>query len=184
MNLRDAQDLASRLLLSLDPYCARVAVAGSVRRQVPEVKDIEVVAIPNDRDRMRIVDEWAPGFGARWIKTGTPVAVPWRPKADGRYWRALLDEGLKLDLFLCAPENWGTILLIRTGSAEFSEAVATHGKRIGKRFHEGRLSVLNGLAWTAIPTPEERDVFGELGLAWVPPERRLDGKALSSTSVR
>ena len=31
---------------ALAPYCARIAIAGSVRRQPPQVKDIEILARP------------------------------------------------------------------------------------------------------------------------------------------
>ena len=54
--------------------------------------------------------------------------VDWEPKPEGTYWRALVDNSIKLDLFLAAPENYGMILTIRTGSAEFSQGLMTYAK--------------------------------------------------------
>lgn len=176
MKLRDAEALASQLLLSLDRYCIRVAVGGSIRREVPECKDIELVAIP--RNRYGVLNEWAPAVGVQWIKTGTPDVVPWQPQLDGKYWRGLLREQVKLDLFLTTHGQWGLLFLIRTGSAEFSEAVVTHGKRIGRRVQGGYLRAGTTEASPIIPTPEERDVFRELGLAWVDPPARTGPEAL------
>ncbi len=194
MKLAEARRVAQELVNAMTPYCARIQIAGSIRREMPEVKDVEIVAIPKwaphpDPDllrglglaglRVNLLHEWAiRNSGIRWIKSATPEIMDWPPKPEGKYWRGLLASGIKLDLFLCEPDNWGTILLIRSGSADFSEAVATHGKRIGKRFHDGHLSVLKALGRTIIPMPEEQDVFDEMGLAWVEPRARTGRWAL------
>lgn len=104
----------------------------------------------------------------QWIKPGVPDVVPWRPKPDGKYWRGLLPSGAKLDLFLTTPEGWGIILLIRTGSAEFSQAVVTHAKRIGRPVENGRLTI----GGVPVQTREESDVFETLGLRYVEPRNR------------
>lgn len=192
MDLHSADAIVSRLLLSMDRHCERVAVAGSVRRRVPEVKDIEVVAIPRRRALFNMPDAtaqenllhgWALTSGIRWIKPGTSEIVDWPLKRDGKYWRGLLPDGIKLDLFLCTPENWGIVFLIRTGSAAFTKELVTHGQQIGKRALGGFLRRGTSEESPIIPTPEERDVFCELSLAWVAPPMRVDGRALRSLSA-
>jgi DNA polymerase/3'-5' exonuclease PolX len=37
--------------------------------------------------------------------------------------------GVRLDLFLAQPDNWGLTLLVRTGSAAFSMALLARWKR-------------------------------------------------------
>lgn len=198
MELGRARKLAERLRTEMAPFCARVEVAGSIRRGRPEVKDLELVATPNWGEQpgadlfgtpepVNLLYQWALGQKASgsdygreltWIKPGTNEIVPWQPKPDGKYWRAVLAEGIKLDLFLTAAEQFGIIYLIRTGSAEFSQAVVTHAKRIGKPCHDGALRESASIVAAAIPTPEESDVFRALGLQSVPPEKRTGPEAV------
>ena len=46
MDLTRAQRLASGLLGDLLDVCERIEVGGSIRRRVPQVKDIELVLVP------------------------------------------------------------------------------------------------------------------------------------------
>ena len=46
MNYDDANEIALRTLEELRPHCIRCEIAGSLRRLKPEVKDIEICAIP------------------------------------------------------------------------------------------------------------------------------------------
>jgi DNA polymerase/3'-5' exonuclease PolX len=188
MRLQEAQTIAERLGELMRPFCARVEIAGSVRRCCPEVKDVELVAVPRreerpvaapslfggEPERVNLLHGWATtqaeSAGVRWIKPGTQEVVDWAPKPEGRYWRALVDDAIKLDLFLAAPENYGLILLIRTGCAEFSQAVMTHAKLHTRYRVEG--GYLRDRDGGALETPEERDVFAALGLEYVVPGER------------
>lgn len=183
MKLAPAQNLAERIIQTMQPYCHRVAIAGSIRRQKPEVKDIEIVAVPKlgqakDLFGAEFENElfkWARQIEAegriQWIKPGTAEIIPWPIQEQGRYWRGWLAKaGMKLDLFLATPETWGVIYLIRTGSAEFSQRMV--GKecwRTGYRFDDGKLFDANG---QFVATPEESDVFNALGVNWIEPEAR------------
>jgi DNA polymerase/3'-5' exonuclease PolX len=207
MRLQDACALADEWVGRLRPFCDRVEVAGSVRRRRPEVKDIEIVAIPKWETRHRgglllLPEERAAepvnllweaakrlerNGAMRWIKPGTPHLVDWPLRPDGRYWRGLIlgpdyTEQIKLDLFLCDRDNWGTIFLIRTGSAEFSHAVANRARLMGRPFRNGRLT--DGGAGLRPPHPiataEEDDVFRLLRLTSIPPEERRDGRVLQA----
>lgn len=184
MKLIQAENLANRIIETMQPFCQRVAIAGSIRRQKPEVKDIEVVAVPKLGQPKDLFCEvlqnqlfvWAQQIESegriQWIKPGTPEIIPWPIQEQGRYWRGwLVKAGIKLDLFLATPETWGVIYLIRTGSAEFSQRMV--GKecwRTGYHFDDGKLFDPSG---QFVPTPEEQDVFSALGVEWLEPEDRL-----------
>jgi DNA polymerase/3'-5' exonuclease PolX len=185
MFIRDAKAIAERLVTRMEPFCRRVQIAGSIRRGRQEVKDIEIVAVPewgesslglflDGGEKINKLLQWAfddESFGdLTWIKPGTQEVIPWAPKRDGKYWRALLREGIKLDLFLTTEEQWGLIYLIRTGSAEFSQGVMTYVKhQTYYRIKDGTL--LDGEG-EVLPTPEEDEVFRLLRLDYVEPGGR------------
>jgi len=163
--LADAQRIADRVRSELLPFCDRCEIAGSIRRRKPQVRDIEIVAIPKREPA------WLPGetqvaseFVAlvkRWPKV--------KGEPDGRYTQRTLPEGIPLDLFMATPDTYGLILAIRTGSADFSHRVLAKGwVRAGYRSEGGVL--MKGDVPTFVR--EERDLFALLGIPWVEPEGR------------
>ncbi|HMS44057.1 MAG TPA: hypothetical protein PKE69_27770, partial [Pyrinomonadaceae bacterium] len=46
MKLSNAKNIPNSLIEEMSPYCAQILIAGSIRREKPEVKDIEIVAVP------------------------------------------------------------------------------------------------------------------------------------------
>lgn len=193
MNVREAKAIADDLVSMMSPHCHRVEIAGSIRRQRQDVKDIEIVVIPKwgmrpgtdmplfggEPERVNFLHDWAlqvaePDGGlqgyVRWIKPGTRLVLPWEPKPEGKYWRALVGGRIKLDLFLASRDNWGIILAIRTGSAEFSQALMTYARHKTCYHVEG--GHLRDERGTALETREERDVFDALGIDWVEPRNR------------
>jgi len=202
MLLGDAKIVADQVRRHLVPHCHRIEIAGSIRRCRPDVGDIEIVALPRRGEvtppgslfpvEGSMLHDWAMheavAAGIRWIKPGTSVLQPWEPNPDARYLRAALpttkvvmgvgdvetiQEGT-LDLFLATPENWGLILLIRTGSWAFSRALVTHSRRAGYPCEDGYLRHDGKL----VETPEEEDVFDLLGLEWVEPQQRTGPEAI------
>lgn len=194
MEHQEAREIAETLTEAMRPFCERIEIAGSLRRGKPQVKDIEIVAIPKwqaiemppenlfasfyepEFQLRNLLFEWAATQGdIRWIKPGKPEIESGRINQEGKYWRGYLPaREVKLDLFLCKANNWGAIYLIRTGSAEFSQAVVTHAKRIGKPCRDGSFT-RDG---EPVYTPEERDVFDLLNLEYVEPPARVDGSVL------
>jgi DNA polymerase/3'-5' exonuclease PolX len=79
MLIAQATVIAERVKAELAPYCERIEIAGSVRRRKPQVKDIELVAIPRQVTADRFGDETAtdPAFCALvncWTKIkGEPM---------------------------------------------------------------------------------------------------------------
>jgi DNA polymerase/3'-5' exonuclease PolX len=159
MELKCAREIAEQLVERLAPYCERIEIAGSTRREKAEVGDIEIVAIPNEfADAM--LPELLPG--ATFIKDGP------------RYKQIALPEGINLDLFLVRPPaQWGVIFLLRTGPAEFSHQAVTR-KRLGGLLLSD-CQVAGGRVWRHgkhLPMREEEDFLKLLGLPGLAPQER------------
>lgn len=183
MKLQQAQNLAERIVETMLPYCERVAIGGSIRRQKPEVKDVEIIAIPKfgepldlfgDQKRNLLFD-WARHIESEdrihWIKPGTDEVIRWRVKENGKYWRGwIVKAEIKLDLFLTTADTWGLTYLIRTGSAEFNARVfGQDAQRSGHSFRDGKLfDQFND----EVKCSEEMDLFNALGMAWIEPQDR------------
>ena len=166
MNLQKAKTIANGICSELAPHCDRIAIGGSIRRQKAEVGDIEVVCIPV---MVKVglfgdIPEVSPEFCQlvnRW------TAVKGSPK--GKYTQRILPEGIKLDLFMATPDNWGLIFAIRTGSKRFSHLnLASRWVELGYKSVNGML-VRNG---KRIPVKEEQDLFDVLKIGWREPKER------------
>ncbi len=121
MRYEDAIIIAERIKSELAPYCERLEIAGSIRRKKPEVKDIEIVAIPKP-------------YEIDMFESNLAIAVNQWEKVKGnlqygkcKYTQRILPDGIKLDLFFAEPGNWGLIYAIRTGSADYSHRVLASG---------------------------------------------------------
>ena len=160
MIIDDALIIAESVKAQLAPHCERIEIAGSIRRRKPEVGDIEIVAIPKP-------------YEIGLFESGIATVINQWPKVKGelpcKYTQRILPAGINLDLFFATSENWGLILGIRTGSAEFSHNVLAAGwVRNGYKSKDGMLTK-NGRIF---PCREEKDLFKMAYVEWVKPENR------------
>lgn len=156
MKLEEIELIAQKYVEILQPYCQRIAIAGSIRRKKPECNDVEIVLVRDDEkigELVRIVDSWTRIKG----------------RITGRYTQVVIPEGLKLDLFIADSKNWGNIFLIRTGSWRFSKwCMGSRAKQLGM-IHRG------GYLWKdgkKVICEEEEHVFLALNMVYIPPELR------------
>lgn len=202
MDFGQAYGIATRLGDTLAAACERLEVAGSVRRRKPEVKDIELVVIPRWTRRPRMDAQLGLGQAVtservndlatlvqslqaaghlQVIKPGTPTSQrePWRLDPAGKYWRLYLPHrDINVDLFLTTPASWGLVYLIRTGAADFSQAMLARWKAVS-----GGGYSLHGQLWrpgwrSAEHHPEEADVFRLCQVAPVAPHDRIDARTV------
>ena len=155
MEYQKAKAIAEKYLNQLKPYCSRIEIAGSIRREKPEVKDIEIVAIINplwENLFYRKVNEWEKVKG----------------EPTGKYTQRILPEGIKLDLFMPNERNWGNIFLIRTGNWQFSKQIMNRILRMGLKQKDGYL-------WNdeeMLDCPEEENIFNILKMDFINPRER------------
>jgi len=184
MELDKARTIAADLLAAINPYCEKAIIAGSVRRGKPEVKDIEIVAMP------RVIDVSLPGLGAPKLKSRLGMAlnvmiergVLFKLMGADKFqqyainllhWEIFSSIVFKLDLFIVQDARaWGPQVVIRTGPAEFSHWCVTKridGGAMPNGFHLNGGLVIDYASGAIHPMPEEQDFLDFLGLGWIEP---------------
>ncbi len=160
MKYKKALKIAQQVKAQLAPHCYKIEIAGGIRRKKAKVKVIEIVAIPKP-------------YKAGACATGIAVELQKWPKVKGtlpcKYTQRILPQGIKLDLFIVTPQNWGLLYAIRTGPAEYSHKVlATGWVEHGYKSAGGYLTS-NGVQ---IPVYNEIDLYNLIGIKWVDPQLR------------
>lgn len=167
-----AKLIADELVGLLKPDCSRIEIAGSVRRERPLVKDVELVCIPSNLNSFALK-----------LYNGYGVAT----KRKARYIQFNIGV-MKCDLFLPQPHDYFRQFAIRTGSADYSHKVIANawvkagwvGTEDGLRRavecekHTNRwICKSTGSNVTLPPVwQSEEDFFHWLGLAYLPPMNR------------
>lgn len=171
-----------RFLAELAPACARIVVAGSLRRFRYEVGDVELVAISLPHTPQFGQPAYPDQLTARLAELEheqriTRYAYPDRPTLQGKWGTRYKELRImvggqfapwKVDLFITTAEQFGAIWTIRTGPAEFSQAFVTALHQVGLRQDDGWLT-RDG---ARISTPEEEDYFAALGIDVIRPQDR------------
>ena len=159
----EAYVMALDVLEQLKPHCIRAEIAGSIRRKKPLVGDIEIVAIPKP-------------YGIGLLESGIATVVNKWEKVRGdmeygktKYTQRILPSGIALDLFLAEEGNWGHILAIRTGSADYSYKVLASTWVSQGYKSEGGYLFKDGKRYGV---KEEKDLFELLNLRYIEPEER------------
>lgn len=184
MKHADALTVAQGLVEYLRPACTRIEIAGSIRRGKPEVKDIEIVAVPDFSAPARA----RPVFGQpapKLYKTRLDQLVDqfcaegWAKieKNGEKYKKLVLDPqkfgveiggvslfgGINLDLFLVMPPaEWGVQMVIRTGPADFSHWLVTRVRNGGVMPNTHR--VQDGAVWLGATEEKEPDPSTKLAM--------------------
>lgn len=202
MHRERAWELAHSLMTHLRPSCERIQAAGSLRRQEPDVGDIELLAIPIvertvirdmfdavvEVKRSNLLLKTLPEMETSYREGD--LDYPWWVEFGGQRQVKLVHReiaGASCDLFMTDQDGWGLAFVIRTGPREFSRAITRLALAKGwmiddLRLHqhsrrydaEGKpISCRDGRdCKLIIPTEEEGQVFDALGLPWIDPEDR------------
>jgi len=157
MELEKAKEIAAEVIKRLSPYCRRIEVAGSIRRQKEIVHDIDIVLIPSDA----------------WNLESEVLALarPLQPKLSGEKLKRFDYNGAQIDLYYASPETWATLLLIRTGSKENNIRLCSLAKKRGWHLAASGDGLFNE-AGERIAGDTEESIFKALGLPFQRPEER------------
>lgn len=177
--LRAAEDLRALLL----DGCERIEIAGSIRRGALDVKDIELVTeakfrpdlfggvgddMLNEVIRLRVREKRLQWRG----RGGGAVSEP--ENLEGRRYYALIFQGIPVDLFhVRPPAQWGAILAIRTGPADYARNLVTRARERGFKCEDGRLLYCEGSSAGEVrATPTEQEFIEACGYRYLPPHQR------------
>jgi DNA polymerase (family 10) len=139
------------------PKDASVQLAGSARRGVESVKDLDLVAVTTQPTALADALERLEQIEA--------VSSAGKAGARGR-----THSGVAVDLRIAAPEQLGNLLQHFTGSAAHNAALRAAAVRKGQ--HVSEYGILEDVSATTRTCTTEAEVYGILGLPYVEPELR------------
>jgi len=157
MELETAQSIAAEVVKRLSPYCQKIEVAGSIRRQKPFPHDVDIVLIPSDA----------------WNLEGEVLAMarPFQPKLSGEKLKRFDYNGAQIDLYFASPQTWATLLLIRTGSKENNIRLCSRAKARGWHLAASGDGLFDDTG-RRVAGDSEESIYGALGLPYQRPEER------------
>ncbi|GAB4434219.1 MAG: hypothetical protein Kow00120_00470 [Anaerolineae bacterium] len=201
--LTAARSMADKLVAQLRPACRNIAIAGSIRRGMAHVHDIELVAIPHitwqpvtetqqlalftdathvKRVQISALDQVLERLMDANMLQRTPPPGIKTPAAWGERYKKLWARvnnhygWVQIDLFIATPVNWGAIYAIRTGCSAFSNALVTYIKHhTPYRQEAGQLVYVPSRQ--PVPVPTERAYFATIGVPWIAPHLRNERAA-------
>jgi DNA polymerase (family 10) len=154
--------------LRAHPAAERVELAGSARRMADSVKDLDVIATASD-----------PGALARAAAALDLVESAQTPGEAGV--RLRTHTGLKVDLRIVAPDQFGNLLQHFTGSKEHNMALRDAAVRRG--LHVSEYGVLDDATGETHRCATEAEVYALLGMEYIEPELRENRGELAAAAV-
>ena len=151
------------------PAAVEVSPAGSVRRGRETFRDLDVIATATDPAAL----------------LGHFVTLPWvlEVTAHGDTKATVVTkQGLRIDLRVVPPEDYGSLLQHFTGSKDHNVALREDAQRRGLSISEYGVAVVESGEVHRFGTEEE--LYDFLGYAWIPPELRENGGELAAARSR
>ena len=149
--MKDVKRLADKLVLKLKPFCKKIQIDGSIRRKEKHHKDIDIVLIPKNREKL---EDFMRTKG-KFMQGGEHEST----------WKV---EGITVELYYTVSDEWGATLLAYS---------APKGSAIGLRViakKQGFLLNNHGLfkGKKRIASKTEREIYKALGKSYKKPEDR------------
>jgi DNA polymerase (family X) len=154
--------------LRAHPAAVRVELAGSARRQVDAVRDLDIIATATD-----------PGALARSLGELDLIESATAPNDNAA--RGRTHTGLPVDLRVVSPDNFGNLLQHFTGSAAHNVALREAAVRRG--LHVSEYGILDDETGETLRCATEEEVYARLGLTYPEPELRENRGELSADFV-
>jgi DNA polymerase (family X) len=139
------------------PGAERVEVAGSLRREADSVKDLDVIATAAD-----------PAALVRAL-TELPIVESLDSSGDAGG-RVTTHSGIKVDLKVVEPDQFGNVLQHFTGSKDHN--VALRESAVKRGLHVSEYGILDDETGATLRCATEEEVYAKLGLPWIEPELR------------
>jgi len=176
----DALKVAREVQAMLEPFCERIEIAGSLRREKPLVGDIELLFVPliksGGTDLFGSYEiDFADVEINRLLATGVLAK---RPSSIGGFtWGTKnklgihVPSGIPLDLFSTTQQNWWVSLVVRTGSRETNLELTTGAQKLGVKLNAYGCGITHSNG-NVTQAHSERDVFRFCGVPYREPKHR------------
>jgi DNA polymerase (family 10) len=161
VHLNVAMETATEIVeaISAVPGCVRCGYAGSLRRMRETIGDIDILAAADASGPLMQELTSLPVTREVIARGGTKTSI--RTTA-----------GLQVDLRVVPPDCWGAALQYFTGSQAHNVRVREIAVR--KKLKLSEYGLFDTETGALIVSATEEDVYGRLGMAWVPPTLRED----------
>ncbi len=148
---KDVKKLSEKLILGLKPFCKKIQVAGSIRRNEENHKDIDIVLIPKDREKLE----------SFFNKKGKRLQ-------GGEHESTWKVEEVKVELYYTLPDEWGATLLAYSATKGSAIGLRVIAKKKG--FHLTQHGLFRGKKRIAGKT--ETEIYHALGRHYKKPWNR------------
>ena len=146
--------LAGDLARSLEPYCRKIKIAGSIRRKNKNPVDIDIVVIPKTNNKIKL-EEFLRKKG-KFTRGGEKQAT-------------FRIKGVRVELYYTTPEEFGATLLAYSSRAGAGIGLRIFAKMKGFKLNQYGLFNKNG---KRIAGRTEQEIYHALGRKWKLPEKR------------
>ena len=165
--LHDADALIAGLVERLRdvPGVVRLEPAGSLRRRVATVGDLDLLAATERPAELVTALDGLPEV-ERVLSAGIDKSS------------IVLADGPRVDLMICHPRAWGTHLVHFTGSRDHNVALRGMALDRGLSLSEKGFKVVD--TGELLLEASEEDVYARLDLPWIPPELREDAGEIAA----
>ncbi|MEV7325424.1 DNA polymerase/3'-5' exonuclease PolX [Streptomyces sp. NPDC093970] len=156
-----AMDLAEDIVRALSevPGCEKCAYAGSLRRCRETIGDIDILVAAEDSAPVMRAFTGLPYVTEVIGQGGTKTSVR-------------TGKGLDVDLRVVPPDSWGAALQYFTGSKAHN--IRTRERAVHQGLKLSEYGLFDAESGEKIVSETEEEVYGRLGLPWIPPPLRED----------
>ncbi len=154
MKLKEAIEASERFIPLIHPACDRIQVTGSIRRGKAEVKDVDLVGIENTDGLANL---------------GQIITTLGEVHMNGAKIKRLTWLGVNIDIYITTPEDFATMLLIRTGSKENNVRLCMRARDLG--MHLAGAGLFNAQS-QRIGGDTEESIYAALDLPYQEPKDR------------
>jgi len=167
----DAKKIADRILRKLKKVAGteQIEVAGSLRRKSDTVGDIDILAASADSAALMSAFTSLPDVAKVSAQGATKSSIA-------------TTDGMQIDLRVVPAESFGAALQYFTGSQSFN--VATRKLAIQKGMKLNEYGLFDAKTGEQLAGETEKEVFKELGLKYVPPEKRHDHSEIKKSAKK
>lgn len=143
--------------LSRLPTIKKISEAGSVRRRKETIRDIDILVVSSEPEKIMEVFTTMPLAAEVLAKGPTKSSIR-------------TQVGIQADLRVVESNSFGAALCYFTGSKQHNIRIREMGVKVGLKINE--YGVFKGLKW--VGGEDEMDIYRALGLPYIPPELRED----------